>query len=163
MTRIISSARIILLPTVCAVLTFNADQSFPENELIIRQQDKEIMLLKNIDQRVEPFTYPLFYPQGTSGFHIDVKLQTPYISRERITCLEFAQYRLAFRPKLTKYLATEEHSAVTDLREIKFNALHFGGRLFQQYLVDTYIRVNEIAFSGSKTIKIKSDRISIWK
>ena len=46
------------------------------------------MLFKNIDQRVKPFTCPLFYPQG---IHIDVELQTTYISRERITRLEFAQ------------------------------------------------------------------------
>lgn len=145
---------------VCAVFTLNADQSFPENEMIIRQRDKEIIRLKNIDQRVEPFTYPLFYPQGTSGFHIDVKLQTPYISRDRITRLEFAQYRLAFRPKLTKYLATEGDSAVTDLREISFNALHFGGRLFQQYLVDTYIRVerDRIQWIKNNQNKIKCDR-----
>ena len=31
---------------VCVVFTLNTDQSFPENELIMRQRDKEIMLLK---------------------------------------------------------------------------------------------------------------------
>ena len=105
---------------------------------------------------MEPFTYPLFYPQGTSKFHIDVKLQTDYVSRERITSLEFAQYRLGFRPKLTDYLATEKHSAVTELCEVKFNALCFGGRLFQQYLVDTYIRVER---DRIKWIKINQNKI----
>jgi len=32
-------------------------------------------------------------------------------------------------------------AVASDLRSIGFNALHFGGRLFQQYLVDTDIHV----------------------
>ena len=46
--------------------------------------------------------------------------------------------RIAFRPEYAKSLSVP---AVTpDVRRIGFNALHFGRRLFQQYLVD--IRVD---------------------
>ena len=121
------------------------------------------MRLKNIDQRGEPFTYPLFYPPGTSGFHIAVKLQTPYISREHITCLQFAQYRLAFRPKLTKCLETGADSAVTDLREINANVAISEDAFFGSISLKHIFVWNGKTFSGSKTTKIKSDRISIWK
>lgn len=126
---------------VCAVVTLNADQSFPDNELVIRQRGKSVVTMKNIDNRVEPFTYPLFYPKGTLGFSINLPLRSPYASRQHLTRLELAQYRVAFRPQLTKEFPSEMNSSIPDLRLLKFNALHFGGRLFQQYLVDTFIRV----------------------
>ena len=112
---------------VCAVVTLNADQSFPENELTIRQRGKSVRTMKNIDKRVEPFTYPLFYPKGTFGFSVGLPLKTPYASRQHLTRLELAQYRLAFRSEVATHISSG----------------HFGGRLFQQYLVDTYIRVEQ--------------------
>lgn len=84
---------------VCAVFTLNADQSFSGNEMIVHQRNKNIIFLKNVDKRVEPFTYPLFYPAGTDGFSPDLQLQTPYASRSHITWLELAQYRLSLRPE----------------------------------------------------------------
>lgn len=81
---------------VCAVFTLSADQSFPENEMIVHQRNKKIVSLSNVDKRVEPFTYPLFYPAGTDGFSPDLTLQTAYASRSHLTRLELAQYRLSF-------------------------------------------------------------------
>ena len=63
------------------MVTLNADQSFLENELAIRQQGKSEITMKNINKRVEPFAYPLFYPKGTFGFSIGLHLKTPYIYR----------------------------------------------------------------------------------
>ena len=126
---------------VCAVVTLNADQSFPDNELVIRQRGKSIVTMRNIDQRVEPFTYPLFYPKGTFGYSIDLPLRTPYASRRHLTRLELAQYRIAFRPQFAQFLPLENPVRSPDLRLLNFNALHYGGKLFQQYLVDTAIRV----------------------
>ncbi|XP_054274451.1 uncharacterized protein LOC128994153 [Macrosteles quadrilineatus] len=126
---------------VAAVITLNADQSIPENEMVIKERGKQLITLKNIDSRVEPFTYPLLYPKGTFGFTVGLPLKTPYASRAHMTRMELAQYRLAFRPEQAKALPPEPLLEGLDLRSIGFNALHFGGRLFQQYVVDTYIRV----------------------
>ncbi|GBP88198.1 hypothetical protein EVAR_98731_1 [Eumeta japonica] len=113
------------------------------NRLSLPKRNKNIVYLKNIDNidRVEPFTYPLFYPAGTDGYSVDLQLQTPYASRNHLTRLELAQYRLSFRPECIKFSMDATSTGRPDLQEIPFNALHFGGRLFQQYLVDTYIRV----------------------
>ncbi|GBP31298.1 hypothetical protein EVAR_31423_1 [Eumeta japonica] len=126
---------------VCAVFTLNADQSFPDNEMIVHQRNKNIVYLKKIHKRVEPFTYPLFYLAGTDGYSVDLPLQTPYACRNHLTRLELAQYRLSFRPECIKFSMDATLTGRPDLQEIPFNALHFGGRLFQQYLVDTNIRV----------------------
>ncbi|GBP65114.1 hypothetical protein EVAR_5260_1 [Eumeta japonica] len=111
---------------VCAVFTLNADQSFPDNEMIVHQRNKNIVYLKNIDKRVEPFTYPLFYPAGTDGYSVDLPLQTPYASRNHLTRLELAQYRLSFRPEYIKFSMDATSTGRPDLQEIPFNALHFG-------------------------------------
>lgn len=109
--------------------------------MIVHQRNKNIVTLKNVDKRVEPFTYPLFYPAGTDGFSPDLQLQMPYATRSHLTRLELAQYRLSFRPEFVKILKESPSTDGPDVRELLFNALHFGGRLFQQYLVDTYIRL----------------------
>ncbi|GBP88597.1 hypothetical protein EVAR_25096_1 [Eumeta japonica] len=97
---------------VCAVFTLNADQSFPDNEMIVHQRNKNIVYLKNIDKRVEPFTYSLFYPAGTDGYSVDLPLQTPYASRNHLTRLELAQYRLSFRPEYIKWMQHQQEDQI---------------------------------------------------
>ncbi|XP_054287814.1 uncharacterized protein LOC129003542 [Macrosteles quadrilineatus] len=92
---------------VAAVITLHADQSIPENEMVIKERGKQLITLKNIDSRVEPFTYPLLYPKGTFGFTVGLPLKTPYASRAHMTRMELAQYRLAFRPEQAKALPPE--------------------------------------------------------
>uniref|UniRef100_A0A2C9KDP4 Helitron helicase-like domain-containing protein n=1 Tax=Biomphalaria glabrata TaxID=6526 RepID=A0A2C9KDP4_BIOGL len=128
--------------------------------MVVHQRVKEIVTLKNTDKRTEPFTYPLFYPKGTFGYSVDLKLQQPYPSRQHLTRLEMAQYRIAYRKGLTKNLPLEKDRSDLDLRETQFNALHFGGRLFQQYLVDTFIRVerDRIQWIKSNQKKILAEK-----
>ena len=81
----------------------------------------------------------MFYPDGTSGWSRSMLLQTSYVSHPHITRLELARNRSAFWPEHAKSLSVQ--AVIPNFRRIGFNALHFGGRLFQQYLVDTAIRV----------------------
>lgn len=37
---------------VSAMLTFNADQSFPDNEIVVHQSGKNIIFLYNIDKPI---------------------------------------------------------------------------------------------------------------
>ena len=97
--------------------------------------------MKNIDKHAEPLSFPLLFPKGTFGFSPGMLLRTEYPSRGHITRLELARYRIAFRPHLAQSMPFDETIIGYDLRNLTFNALHFAGRLFQQYLVDTYIRI----------------------
>ncbi|CAH0726151.1 unnamed protein product, partial [Brenthis ino] len=133
---------------VCAVFTISADQSFPENEIIVHQRNKNIVSLNNVDKRVEPFTYPLFYPAGTDGFSPDLQLQTPYSSRSHLTRLELAQYRLLFRPEFVKFLTESSSTEVPDSLQIKLE----DGTILQQLPQD---RPDIVA----RAAKLKFDQI----
>ena len=128
--------------------------------MVVHKRVQKNFTLKNLDSRVEPFTYPLFFSKGRLGFSVDMPIKTPYASRQHLTRFEMAQYRIAFPPHLTKNLHSQADCVVPDMREIKFNALHFGGRLFQQYLVDTYVRVerDRIQWIKNNQKKIHADK-----
>lgn len=69
------------------------------------------------------------------------QLQTPYASRSNLLGLNWHNTD-SFRPEFVKFLTESPSTEGFDVRELPLiNALHFGGRLFQQNLVDTYIRV----------------------
>lgn len=69
---------------------------------IIFRCEIQLRVLSNMDPRIEPFIYPLFYPSGMLGWHE----RMTYISKQgetrRITRLMFTKYRLAFRNYVEK-------------------------------------------------------------
>lgn len=68
-----------------------------------------------------PMVYPLFFPCGDLGWHSGMlhDLQHRTAKRTRVTQLQFYSYTLAIRAN--------------------FNPLFYGGKLFQQYIVDSYV------------------------
>ena len=50
------------------VIELNADQSFPETDIIIHKKLKnneyQMQSLSHMDPRIDPFVYPLFFPLG---------------------------------------------------------------------------------------------------
>lgn len=72
--------------------------------------------LKNLNRMCDPMVYPLLFPCGEDGYII----QHSY-GRGRTSMREFYRYRIQ----------------CTD----RFSILHNGGKLFQQYLVDAWVRV----------------------
>ena len=72
----------------------------------------------------DPMTYPLIFPHGDFGWNTNMLYQNQDQNqggRKRVSMLEYYKYRLAIRPG--------------------FSALHRAGKLFQQYLVDAYTKV----------------------
>jgi hypothetical protein len=107
-----------------------ADGSIPESQLVVRQRGKDLKLLNNLDKNIEPMVYPIYHPTGNElsnykfflgsrGWSEDLRNN----SNKKITRLEWTRYKIATRLKG------------------KFNPIIFGEKLFQQYLVDAYIRV----------------------
>ena len=76
-----------------------------------------------ISCHLDPMVYPLLFPNGEPGWHINM----PHMEhrqtrvRNKVTMQEFYSYRLAIRDG--------------------FSALHRSGKLLQQYIVDAYVKV----------------------
>ncbi|XP_043463735.1 uncharacterized protein LOC122499439 [Leptopilina heterotoma] len=72
-----------------------------------------------MDANVEPWIYPLFYPHGTQGWTDNIA----HVKRRgRVTRSEYMKYRLGVRNN---------------------NVFLQGGRLFQQWLVDNYVKIEK--------------------
>ncbi|KAL3118842.1 hypothetical protein niasHT_008189 [Heterodera trifolii] len=104
---------------VAAVYVPGADGEVPNAKIVIRERGKELKILKSTDSMVTPMTYPLFYPRGTLGWHPEMKHRN---SNRRVTRLQYVCYTVA-------------------IREREFNPILYGGKLFQQYCVDEYVKI----------------------
>jgi len=106
---------------VAAVFRTTADGEIPESYVTIRNRNTKILQnVSTMDPNVEPWIYPLFYPYGTQGWHNNL---TKLNSNKRITRSQYIRYRLAIRDE--------------------FNIFIFGRRLFQQWLVDSYVKIEK--------------------
>uniref|UniRef100_A0A1I8B7J5 ATP-dependent DNA helicase n=1 Tax=Meloidogyne hapla TaxID=6305 RepID=A0A1I8B7J5_MELHA len=103
---------------VAAVYVPGADGEVPDAKVVVRQRGKELKILNSADAMVTPMTYPLFYPSGTLGWHPELKQSN---SSRRVTRLQYVCYSMAIRKE--------------------FNPILYGGKLFQQYCVDEYVKI----------------------
>ncbi|XP_072760469.1 uncharacterized protein [Anoplolepis gracilipes] len=106
---------------VAAVFRTTADGEIPESYVTIRNRDtKTVQNVSSMDPNVEPWIYPLFYPYGTQGWHCNL---TKLNSNKRITRGQYIKYRMAIRDE--------------------FNVFLLGRRLFQQWLVNNYVKIEK--------------------
>ena len=80
---------------VAAIFRTDADGDIPESFVPIRNKNtKELKIVSSMDHNVEPWVYPLFYPYGTQGWHMNLTRQN---SNRRITRSAYVKYRMAIR------------------------------------------------------------------
>jgi len=120
---------------VAAVFSTTADGEIPESYVIIRNKNtKTLQKVSIMDPNVEPWIYPLFYPYGTQGWHRDLKKLN---SERRITRGQYIKYRMAIRDD--------------------FNVFLFGRRLFQQWLIDNYVKMEK----ENRLLQGSSERVTL--
>uniref|UniRef100_A0A915M2W0 Helitron helicase-like domain-containing protein n=1 Tax=Meloidogyne javanica TaxID=6303 RepID=A0A915M2W0_MELJA len=103
---------------VAAVYVPGADGEMPNAKIVVREKGKELRILDNTNQLVSPMTYPLFFPRGTLGWHPDIRQEN---NIRRVTRLQYVSYSIGVRNE--------------------FNPILYGGKLFQQYCVDEYVKI----------------------
>ncbi|XP_073125562.1 uncharacterized protein [Henckelia pumila] len=110
------------LPTASQVAAVIVDNECQENlnarDIIIQGIGGNLISIQDIVGYYDPLQYPLFLPHGTYGWDINSR----NIDGTQLTCLNYYAYILQIR----------EHSPSLLLR---------GGRLFQQYVVDNYLKI----------------------
>ncbi|XP_071643036.1 uncharacterized protein [Temnothorax longispinosus] len=114
---------------VAAVFVTTADGEIPESYVVVRNKNtKTLQNISIMNPNVEPWIYPLFYPYGTQGWHCHLKKLN---SDKRISRGQYVKYRITIRDD--------------------FNILLLGRRLFQQWLVDNYVRIERDRTEYCKT------------
>ena len=107
-----------------AAVFVSEDGSPPgERDIIVHQRDQPPSKISYLSANIDPMTYPVFFPRGDLGWHksLEHNPERRTNTRNSLTCLQFYAHRLA-------------------IREV-FSPIHYGGKLFQQYIVDSYLRV----------------------
>ena len=101
---------------VAAIFTTTADGETPESYDTVRNKNtKSLQCVSIIDPNVEAWIYPLFYPYGTAGWHINLMRNNNNNNSKnnrRVTRMHYHRYRMAIRP-------------------LEFNPFILGRRLFQ--------------------------------
>ena len=103
---------------------FVGDEGAPplKRDIIVYPKDAPCETISYMSANCDPMTYPMIFPRGDLGWIHGTQhtLEHRTSKRHAITLLQFYSYRLAVRQT--------------------FSAIHYVGKLFQQYVVDAYVK-----------------------
>lgn len=106
---------------VAVVFTTTADGDIPDSYVTLRNKHTgKLKYVSSMKPTVEPWIYPFFFPRGQLGWHPNL-------------C------RLNSNKRISRTAYVKNLMAVRD----KFNPLHYGGRLSQQFYVDSYVKIEK--------------------
>lgn len=129
---------------VCAVVVTDCDGNIPPAYVVIHHRgDKSLIVLPHFNKDVEPMSYPMFNVYGNPGWHTELKS----ISGKKITQNQYFRYRLF------------------EMDNTKFIPHFYAGKLFQQWLVDSYVKVEceRLQFIRNKQVELKAFKYSALK
>lgn len=114
---------------------------FERNMVVFSKHSNSLQHISVLDPSLDPMAYPLLFPNGETGWHINYTHSLPSTSRstaprKKITMLQYASYRLAVRDE--------------------FSILHRSQKLFLQWLVDIYVRIE-----GTRLHFIRQNQLSL--
>lgn len=95
-------------------MVFKTSDGIPPNnrDLCIHPRGRELVPITTLNRNCDPMSYVIFFPAGQQGYHVDMGCSE----------LMFYMHRMSVRKDI-------------------FNPILYGGRLFQQYAVDSYVKV----------------------
>ncbi|CAF4463959.1 unnamed protein product [Rotaria sp. Silwood2] len=138
----IHDRRLYNLPTaneVAAVFVGEDNEVPTHRHIAIHPRGKDLQIISILHTHCDPMIYPLLFPRGDEGWHQDLEKTDQSRKRTRISMLQSYSYRLAVRQT--------------------FNAIHYAGKLFQQYIVDAYVKTeqNRLAFhrQNQKALRVE--------
>lgn len=104
---------------------FRSDEGeppFDRNMIVFSKDSNTLRTVSVLDSSLDPLAYPLLFPNGDTGWHINIEHSTfSTASRNKVTMLQYASYRLSIRDQ--------------------FSLLHVSQKLYLQWIVDMYCRI----------------------
>ena len=114
---------------------------------------------KDNHRSYDPLCYPLLFPYGTDGFHLKI----PYTSHSQAQQVRDNQEEMDStqhdnladsRTSTTRFVSAREFYAYRMMERSAFSMLHRSGRLFQQYIVDMWAKVETSRLTYIKTHQV---------
>ena len=90
-------------------------------DILLRSCEGGLQRISELHPSYDPLHYVLLFPKGDDGWHVNIPL-TGSGSRTRVTQMQFYSYRLQIRDD---------------------NWIQSAGRLYQQYIVDQYAKIEQ--------------------
>ena len=106
-----------------AAVFIGEDGALPANrDVLIYPKDTLPQRISYMSCNLDPMCYPLLFPRGDLGWYNALHYIEEYrtATRTKVTMQQFYCYRMAIREE--------------------FSPIHSGGKLFQQYAVDAYVK-----------------------
>ena len=111
------------LQTAPEVAILMENEPTTNRDIIIRLKDDHLKRISELHPGYDPMQYSLLFPYGTDGYHIYIKER----NGRKVTPQQYYSYHMMVRDG---------------------NYLLRGSRLFQQFLVDSYCKIETIACSS---------------
>ena len=128
-----------------AVVYVGDDENIPGERLfVLYENNRRLQVINHLNKLCDPLTYPLVFPNGEDGWHPNIPRKNMASgSRERVTQKEFYSYLLFSRDRT------------------QFNPLHHAGKLLQQYIVDSWLKVemNRLYFIRKNQQRLRLDSV----
>nr|CDJ83292.1 uncharacterized protein LOC100903664 [Haemonchus contortus] len=102
-----------------------------EHNLAVHLRSGGLRNIRVYDAGCDPLSYPILFPRGELGWHPNMRKNPSERRRTRITQKEYYSNMIAVRAG--------------------FNPLHFCGKLYQQFLVDSYVKVEQNRLNYDRT------------
>nr|XP_047133196.1 uncharacterized protein LOC124811515 isoform X1 [Hydra vulgaris] len=111
-------------------------------EVVIYPRGHPLKIVSSMSANLDPMVYPLFFPRGDAGWHNQLvhNPERATLVRNHVTLSQFYNYRLSVRQF--------------------FCSLFYGKKLFQQYAVDAYVKIEgqRLAFIRNNQNKLRSEQ-----
>ncbi|XP_065680663.1 uncharacterized protein LOC136094575 [Hydra vulgaris] len=126
------------------VIVFVGDDGAPpaSREIVIYPRGQPLRTISSMSANLDPLVYPIFFPRGDAGWHNQLEHNPDRATRVRnhVTLSQYYNYRLAVRQT--------------------FSPIFYGKKLFQQYVVDAYVKVEgqRLAFIRNNQNKLRSEQ-----
>ncbi|XP_047133196.2 uncharacterized protein LOC124811515 isoform X1 [Hydra vulgaris] len=126
-----------------AVVFVGEDGAPPTSrEVVIYPRGHPLKIVSSMSANLDPMVYPLFFPRGDAGWHNQLvhNPERATLVRNHVTLSQFYNYRLSVRQF--------------------FCSLFYGKKLFQQYAVDAYVKIEgqRLAFIRNNQNKLRSEQ-----
>ena len=126
-----------------SVVFIGQDGMPPEQiDFVVHMRDGSIREISHTSPNSDPMAFPLLFPNGESGWHERLKHHLDHRTpvRNRLTLRQFIKSRLAIRSD--------------------FSLIHNGGKLFQQFIVMSYVKMeaNNLFFLTQNQSKLRVER-----